>query len=189
MNTTATAYLLWQLCENMKKYEVNKLTLSAMFLALACILPFFTGQIPKIGTMLCPMHIPILLCGFFCGPVWGMMVGAMTPVLRSFILGMPVMFPTAICMAFELAAYGFTTGFLYKHLPRKKSFVYLSLAAAMLIGRIVWGIAMLICVHLEGNSFGWTTFISTAVITAIPGIILQFVLVPVVVDAAEKSLH
>lgn len=170
-------------------HKTNTLTLSAIFLALACILSFFTGQIPKVGNMLCPMHIPILLCGFFCGPLWGMAVGIMAPMLRSFILGMPVMFPTAICMAFELAAYGFITGFLYKYLPRKKSFVYLSLVAAMIIGRIVWGLAMLICVSLEGNSFGWTAFISTAVITAIPGIVLQLVLVPAVVGTTEKCLH
>ena len=47
--------------------DTRKLTLSAMFMAIAFVLPFLTGQIPQIGSMLCPMHIPVLLCGFFCG--------------------------------------------------------------------------------------------------------------------------
>ena len=78
-----------------------------MFLALAYVMPFLTGQIPQVGSMLCPMHIPVLLCGFFCGAPWGLAVGFVAPLLRSFTLGMPPMFPTAFCMAFELAAYGF----------------------------------------------------------------------------------
>lgn len=37
-------------------------------LALCLVLPFLTGQIPQIGSALCPMHIPVLLAGFLCGP-------------------------------------------------------------------------------------------------------------------------
>ena len=51
---------------------VVKLTLSAMFLAIGLVLPFFTGQIPQIGNMLLPMHIPVLLCGLICGWQWGL---------------------------------------------------------------------------------------------------------------------
>ena len=90
-----------------KRNDIKKLTLSAMFLALAFVMPFLTGQIPQIGSMLCPMHIPVLLCGFFCGAPLGLVVGFIAPILRSFTLGMPPMFPTAFCMAFELATYGF----------------------------------------------------------------------------------
>ena len=93
-----------------KRNDIKKLTLSAMFLALAFVMPFLTGQIPQIGSMLCPMHIPVLLCGFFCGAPWGLVVGFVAPILRSFILGMPPLFPTAFCMAFELATYGFIAG-------------------------------------------------------------------------------
>lgn len=42
-----------------------RLVLAAMFLALALVLPFITGQLPQIGNALCPMHFPVLLCGFF----------------------------------------------------------------------------------------------------------------------------
>ena len=103
------------------KTNVRTMILAAMFLALAYVLPFFTGQIPQVGAMLCPMHIPVLLCGFICGGPWGIAVGFIAPLLRSLTLGMPPMFPTAVCMAFELAAYGAVSGFLYKMLPKKKS--------------------------------------------------------------------
>ena len=47
--------------------HTKKLTLSAMFLAIGIILPFFTGQVPQIGNMLLPMHFPVFLCGMICG--------------------------------------------------------------------------------------------------------------------------
>ena len=97
--------------------------LSALFLALAYVMPFLTGQIPEIGSMLCPMHLPVLLCGFICGPIWGTAVGCIAPLLRSLTLGMPPPFPTALCMAFELAAYGAVTGIMHKMLPRKKPYI------------------------------------------------------------------
>lgn len=165
----------------MKKTNLVKMILSALFLALAYVLPFLTGQIPEIGAMLCPLHIPVLLCGFVCGPAWGAAVGFIAPLLRSLTLGMPPLFPTAVCMAFELAAYGAMTGLLYKALPKRKPYIYVSLLSAMVIGRLIWGAAMFLCMGLKGGAFTFSAFLSGAVINAIPGIIVQIVLVPVLV--------
>lgn len=170
----------------MKKNDIKKLTLSAMFLALALVMPFLTGQIPQIGAMLCPMHIPVLLCGFFCGGPWGLLVGFVSPVLRSIIFGMPPMFPKAICMAFELATYGLVSGLLHKVLPKKKWTVYVSLILAMIAGRVIWGLAMLICMGFDVTKFGASAFISGALLNAIPGIIVQLVLIPILVIVLEK---
>ncbi len=168
--------------------NIKRMTLSAMFLAIAFVLPFFTGQIPQIGNMLCPMHIPVLLCGFLCGAPWGMLVGFMAPLFRSFVLGMPPMFPTAFCMAFELATYGFVSGLLHKRLPKKKWTVYVSLISAMFIGRVIWGLVMLVCMGLDTTKFGMAAFISGAVTTALPGIALQLVLIPIIVITLEKVI-
>ena len=54
---------------------IRRLTYSAICLALCLVLPFLTGQIPQIGSALCPMHIPVLLAGFVCGPWWATVVG------------------------------------------------------------------------------------------------------------------
>ena len=163
--------------------KILKMVLSALFLAMAYVLPFLTGQIPEIGAMLCPMHLPVLLCGFFCGPVWGAVIGAVAPIFRSLMTGgFPPMFPTAVCMAFELATYGAVAGVMHRLLPSKKPFVYCSLIAAMIAGRLVWGAAMFVCLGASGGTFTFAAFIAGAFTNAIPGIILQIVLVPVVVE-------
>ena len=171
----------------MKKNNTHTLTLAAMFLALAYILPFFTGQIPQIGSMLCPMHIPVLLCGFICGWPWGLAVGFLAPLLRSITLGMPPLFPTAFCMAFELAAYGLISGILYHVFPKKKGYIYCSLIVAMIIGRLMWGAVQFICMGFDTSKFGLSAFWAGAVTTALPGIILQIILIPIVVMLLEKT--
>ena len=171
----------------MKNKNTKNLVMAALFLAMALVLPFLTGQIPEVGSMLCPMHIPAILCGFFCGWPWGLAVGVIAPVLRSMIFGMPPMFPVAICMSFELATYGAVSGLLYSKLPRKKSSIYISLLTAMVAGRLVWGVAQMAIMGLSGGSFPLSTFVAGAVTSAIPGIVLQLVLVPLLVRALEKA--
>ena len=177
--------------ERMKKVKnrksLLKLIFSALFLALAYVMPFLTGQIPEIGAMFCPMHLPVLLCGFICGPAWGTVVGAVAPIFRSFTLGAPPFFPAALCMAFELAAYGAVAGVMHKLLAHKRPYVYLSLFTAMTVGRIVWGVAMSVCMGVSGGAFTFAAFIGGAITNAIPGIILQIVLVPILVMVLENS--
>ncbi len=166
----------------MKKHNnVLKLILSGLFLALAYVLPFLTGQIPEFGAMLCPLHIPVLLCGFVCGPIWGAVVGVVAPLFRSLTIGMPPLFPTAVCMALELAAYGAVAGLMHKRLPRKKPYIYLSLITAMIVGRLIWGGAMLVCLAAGGGTFTFAAFFAGAFTGALPGIILQIVMIPLLV--------
>ena len=166
----------------MKNKKLMKMIFAAVFLALAYVMPYLTGQIPEIGAMLCPMHIPVLLCGFICGWQWGGCVGFVAPILRSLMTGgFPPMFPTAVCMAFELAVYGIASGLFYRAFPRKKPFVYVTLLISMILGRIVWGIAMLVCVGIGGGAFTFGAFIAGAITNALPGIALQLLLVPVIV--------
>lgn len=171
----------------MTSLQIRKLTYAALFLALALVLPFLTGQIPQIGSALSPMHIPVLLCGFLVGWPWGLAVGFIAPLLRSVIFGMPVMVPGAVAMAFELAVYGLVSGILYRLLPKKKWSIYVTLIVAMLAGRAVWGIARLIIAGLSGNSFTWALFLAGAFTNAIPGIILHIVLIPVIVMVLERA--
>ncbi|MBR2901945.1 MAG: ECF transporter S component [Clostridia bacterium] len=171
---------------NNNKNRVWQMVFSALFLALAYVLPFLTGQIPEIGSMLCPMHIPVLLCGFVCGWKWGLAVGLMAPITRSLILIMPPLFPTAVCMALELATYGAVAGLMYRRLPRRKINLWISLLTAMVIGRIVWGGAMFLCVGLSGGTFALSAFVAGAFTNAIPGIILQIVAIPLILMLIER---
>ncbi len=169
-----------------KKVVVN-IALSGMFVALAYVMPFLTGQIREIGSMLCPMHIPVLLCGFVCGAPYGLAVGIIAPLLRSLTLGMPALFPSAVAMAFELAAYGFAAGIFYKILPKTKLNIYISLVCAMIVGRIVWGFAMFCILGFDITKFGLATFWTGAFVNAIPGIIIQIVFIPIIIMLLEKA--
>ena len=170
-----------------KQNSFYNLALASMFLALAFVMPFLTGQIPQIGSMLCPMHIPVILCGYICGAPWGLAVGFIAPLLRSFTLGMPPLFPTALSMAFELAAYGLLSGILYRRLPKNKINVYASLVVSMIAGRLVWGFVQLCCVGFDVSRFNLAAFWTGAVANAIPGIAIQLVLIPVLVIVLEKA--
>ncbi|MBQ3075226.1 MAG: ECF transporter S component [Clostridia bacterium] len=170
----------------MKNHEnIRNLLFAALFLSLAFIMPFLTGQIPEIGSKLCPMHIPVLLCGFILGPSWGAVVGFTAPLFRSLTLGMPVLFPGAVCMAFELATYGLVAGLSYRLFAKIRFRIYSSLLVAMAMGRLVWGAAMLVCTGIKGGQFTLAAFIAGAFTNAIPGILIQIVLVPVLVKAFE----
>ena len=174
----------------MKKQSVKNLVLGALFLALALLLPFVTGQIPQIGQMLCPMHLPVLLAGFVCGGPIGAAVGFIAPLLRYLIFSMPPLM-TAIPMSFELLTYGLVSGLLYGLAFRKKNLgtLYASLLIAMVAGRVVWGVVKLIMTGIAGDAgaFTFAAFISGAITTALPGIIVQLVLIPAIVVALRRA--
>lgn len=172
--------------------KIRRLCLTGLFLSIGWILPLFTGQIQLIGNMLCPMHIPVYLSGFILGPIYGLIIGFILPLTRTLIFGMPVLYPSSLCMAFELAMYGFFSGFLYRILnkmlsDKKLASIYVSLLLSMVVGRVVWGIAMYLCNLVIKNAFTWTLFVGGAFVNAWPGIIIQLILIPVVIRALEKS--
>ena len=167
--------------------RTRRMTYAALYLAIAMVLPFITGQIPSVGNALSPMHLPVLLCGFMCGWPWGLLVGFIAPLLRSVIFGMPPMFPTAVSMAFELATYGAVAGWLHRRLPRTMPWLYVVLVSAMLVGRVVWAAARLVLSGLGGSAFDWNVFLSEGFVKAVPAIILQLALIPVLVMAMERA--
>ena len=171
----------------MTQTRIKGMVLSAMFLALGLVLPFMTGQIPQLGNMLLPMHLPVLLCGLICGWRYGAVVGFILPLLRLSIFGAPPAL-TAIAMAFELAAYGFIAGYLYNH-SRWQCIIalYRSLIAAMIGGRVVWGIVRVIMTGLGGQAFGWQLFMAGAFLNAIPGIVLQLIAIPAIMVALDRT--
>ena len=172
----------------MKNSVVYKIVLTAMFFALGMVLPFLTGQISAIGSMLLPMHLPVFLCALICGWQYAVMIGFALPLIRSLLFTMPPMFPTAVAMAFELLAYGLITGLIY-HLFKRKNIVtvYIALIAGMLGGRIVWGTAQYILLASSGKEFTFAAFIAGAFTNAVPGIIVQLILIPLIMFALDKA--
>ena len=164
--------------------DTRKLTLAAMFLAVGQILPFITGQIPQVGAVLLPMHYPVFLAAFFLGPSYAALIGFICPLLRGVLFGMPVLFPNGIAMAFELCTYGFVPGMVFNRFPEKNLIaVFVSLIIGMLAGRLVWGIAEVILLGIASKGFTMQMFLAGAFINALPGIVLQLVLIPLIVRA------
>ncbi len=164
--------------------STKKLVYSAVFLALCIVLPMVTGHVPVVGNMLCPMHLPVLLCGLICGWQYGATIGFVAPLLRSVLFGMPPMFPTGLAMAFELCTYGLVIGLLFSRVRRQNlAGIFTALVPAMLCGRIVWALVRLVLAGISGSAFTFEMFLSGAFLTAIPGIILQLVCIPALVLA------
>ncbi len=172
--------------KSVKRY-IKDIVMAAMLLAVGIVLPFFTGQIPQIGSMLLPMHLPVLVCGLSCGWQYGGIVGFVLPLLRYVLFGMPPM-PNGLAMAFELAAYGAISGFLYNR-SRWQCIVslYRSLIIAMIGGRVIWGIVRVVMLGMTGNAFTWQMFMAGAFLNAVPGIILQLVFIPALMVALNKT--
>ncbi len=172
---------------DMKNTKIKKLVYAGVCLALAQLLPLLTGQIPQLGNKISPMHIPALLCGFLSGPVYGAAVGFLSPLLRFLLFGMPPIFPTGTAMAFELMTYGLFTGLFYKLFSRKIRYIYVNLIASMFIGRLVWGLAMVVLNRFWSIPFSMEIFIASGFVNAIPGIIIHIALIPLIVIALKKA--
>lgn len=164
----------------------RRLADSAVCLAAALALPFLTGQIPEVGAMLCPMHLPVLLCGFVCGWPWGLAVGVAAPLLRSLLFGMPTLV-SALAMAAELGVYGAVSGGLYRRWPGRKWRVWPALLAAMLLGRLAWGGAQFLLAGLQNTVFTPHLFLTGALLGSLPGILLQLLLLPPLVMALDRA--
>ncbi len=173
---------------NNRDKNIKKLVLTAVFVALGMVLPFATGQIKEIGDSLLPMHLVVMLCGAICGCKYGLVAGAILPMLRSLCFGMPPLYPNSIWMTLELATYGFVIGFLYSRFKEKHFWnILFSLVIAMIAGRVVWGISKAVILGLSGKPFSFQMFIAGGILDAIPGIILQLILVPAIIHIIGKA--
>ena len=165
--------------------EINKITWSAIFIAIAIVLPIIFHMV-GLGSMFSPMHIPVLLAGFIVGPVYGLIVGVVSPLLSGLITGMPPFAPPyAIVMAFELGAYGFLAGLFYQKLRMNEWF---SLILSMLGGRIVYGLVAYVLMSVFGIlKFDLLAYVTTGIISAWPAMLVQIAIIPTLVFALRKN--
>lgn|SRR5690625_4119947 len=170
----------------MKQTQLRNIIFTALSIAIGLILAQVVKiiPIPYPGAVLLPMHIPVLICGFVCGWVYGAIAGLILPLTGFVLTGMPPIFPTGLSMMVELATYGILTAVLYRTV---KGNIFVSLIGAMIGGRIVMGIVNIMLFSLTANPYGWALFISGAFITALPGIIIQLILVPLIVKSLKLA--
>lgn len=163
--------------------NIRKITTGGLLVAVGILLPqvFHISGIPQSGNVFLPMHIPVLLSGFLIGPLWGLFIGIITPIISSLLTGMPPV-PRLYFMILELSAYGCIAGVL-----SKRFHVYISLIFSMIGGRIVYGLSLLIAGSLLGIHVGKPVAALTATITGIPGIIIQLIFIPAILFALKKG--
>ncbi len=164
-----------------------KLVISALMLALSIILPTVIAMgSQRLGQIFLPMHIPVMLCGIVCGTPYGIIIGLIAPLLKSVITGLPVM-TSAVSMAFELATYGGMCGMLYKVFPKKIGFIYPNLLIAMIVGRVVNGSINYLITTASDSDFALSSFITLTTVNALPGIVIQLALIPLIVISLRKT--
>lgn len=151
-------------------------------MALGVLLPFVFHAAGGMGQVFLPMHIPVLLAGMLLGPLAGLCVGILTPLLSSLLSGMPPVLPVLPIMVAELACYGLAGGYAYRvqRLPLLSSLVVMLVA-----GRLAMAAAVLLVGQSVQIDLPPLDYVVAAVTTGMPGILLQIVLVPGLVNRLE----
>lgn len=165
--------------------SVKKMTIAAACIALCVVLPILFHVIPDAGTVFLPMHIPVLICGMVCSWPYGVICGVLGPLLSSMLTGMPGA-AFLLVMMLECAAYGAVSGLMLKYVCSGWSYpeLYASQIVAMLAGRVVSGVAKAL-IFSPGITF--SVWVTTSFVTALPGVVLQLVLVPAMIHALMKA--
>lgn len=161
----------------------KKIVLSGIFIAFGIILPMIFHTVNMAGPIFLPMHIPVLIGGFLLGPIYGGLVGLITPILSGLMTGMPPIVPMMPIMAFELCAYGIIIGFLFN----KTKNTYISLIGAMIGGRLFAMVGAFLVSITIAPQVNPVIFIFGNLAQAIPGMLIQIVFIPILVKFMTKN--
>lgn len=166
--------------------NVKKSIITAVCIALCYVIPLMFHGIQNAGSIFCPMHIPVFICGLICGWQYGLLCGIAGPALSSALSSMP---PVAILpsMMVELAAYGTASGLMMKLVRTKSTYadLYISLIVAIVCGRVLAGLAKALI--FARGSYSMSAWIAGSVVTSWPGTVIQLVFIPTIVFALMKS--
>ncbi|WP_053954940.1 ECF transporter S component [Inediibacterium massiliense] len=170
----------------MNHKKSKEIIVSGLFIAIGVLLPMAFHAFGSMGKILLPMHIPVFIGGFFLSPIFAFIVGAVTPIMSGVLTGMPVLFPMAVIMAFELGTYGLIIS-LFSRKRRKP--VMIPLLVSMIGGRIVAGITVYFLSLLFGLKMNPILFVKGGILTGLPGIVVQMVLIPVVIYGLNRFIR
>ncbi|HWR83448.1 MAG TPA: ECF transporter S component [Candidatus Deferrimicrobium sp.] len=164
--------------------KIRLISHTAMYLALAILLPVAFHALGAGGRVFLPMHIPVLLAGFLIGPAGGLAVGLLAPALSNLLTGMPPTY-AVVLMSTELPMYGLVAGITYSQLRLN---IYVSLIIAMVVGRIMFGLSLFVLGLFIDLPYSAATFFSTggAIVAGLPGIALQIIIIPVIVSVIKR---
>lgn len=173
-----------------QKLSVRTQSLAAVTAVVAAVaLPqvfHLLGAMSGLGTALgetfLPMHLPILLVGLLAGPCAGAVAGLVSPLASFALTGMPTsaMLPF---MMIELCVYGLTSGLL-----RDVKFPAIGkVLCAQVAGRAVRAVAILLAFYAFGSHAVPVAVIWKSISAGIFGLVLQWVLLPLLLYRIEHS--
>lgn len=166
----------------MIKLTSKEITLTALFITLGITLPLVFHQMALAGRIFSPMHIPVFLAGIFIGPVSGLIVGLICPVMSFLLTGMPPPYAVPL-MSLELPVYGVAIGILIRLIK----FPVLSLLLAMVLGRLAFALGLFVFGLFLSLPYGPKEFIKISVITGFPGIVIQLILIPLLIETIKLA--
>ena len=169
----------------MKMSYIKRLTITALCVALCVVLPMAFHMIPNAGSVMLPMHIPVLLCGLVCGWQYGLLCGILGPLVSSVLTGMP---PAAILpgMMVECGMYGCVGGLMMERIRTGSLYadLYICLPVAMLAGRVISGVVKALILT---PGLGFAAWATASFVTALPGILVQLILLPNLIVALTRA--
>ena len=171
----------------MKRDVLKKMTATAVCVALCYVIPIIFHAV-GLGSVFCPLHLPVLLCGLLCGWPYGLFCGIAGPLLSSLLTGMPPT-PMLVHMLPEIAAYGFFTGLFFRLIRTKSTLanIYLSLIPAMLLGRIIGGVVRAVVLLGQSGTYSLGLWASAYFVETLPGTVLQLTVIPVLAMILIKT--
>ena len=169
----------------MKLTSIKRMTMTALCIALCVVVPMAFHVIPNAGSVMLPMHLPVLLCGLVCGWQYGLLCGILGPMVSSVLTGMP---PAAVLpgMMVECGMYGCVGGLMMERIRTGSLYadLYISLPVAMLMGRVISGIVKALILTPGLSITAWAT---ASFVTALPGISIQLILLPTLIVALTRA--
>lgn len=154
-----------------------------------CILLIIAGVLLSLlenvllGTIvvLLVLQFPVFIAGFTLGPLPGAVTGVFVPLLAGLVAGFPS-WPMLPMMMAELMLYGLLCGLM---VTRTKLPNLVILVIAMVAGRLGYLVVSLI-LPLVGTYVPDGISAGSAAIDGIPGILLQLIIIPPMIDGIEK---
>jgi len=166
----------------MIKFSTKEITLTALFITLGVVVPIVFHQFALAGRIFSPMHIPVFLAGIFVGPVGGLIVGLVCPTLSFLLTGMPPPYAVPL-MSMELPVYGVSIGLLIRWIKLP----ILSLLISMILGRLAFGLGLFVLGQFLSLPYGPSAFIKVSVIAGLPGIAIQLILIPLLMETVQLA--
>jgi riboflavin transporter FmnP len=173
----------------LKYTDIRSYVFTAIFVALAVLLPWVFHQYHLAGPTFLPMHIFVLIAGLVFGWRAGLIVGLLSLLASYTISGMPALQILPQTTA-ELSTYGLVAGILRERFNLR---VIWSLLGAMVAGRLALCLAVLGIYYSVGEIYSPLgleakplSVLLSVVKQGWPGIVIQLALIPATIWLGEK---